>query len=107
MKSIKSNAPSVMGFVLSLLVSSTSMAWYGGAVSIGWGGPNVHYHGDDIRVYNPGGYGYGGYYYNPAPVIVPNVVINVPVQRYYPRVCEEVEVCDNYTGECWLDQLCR
>lgn len=107
MNRIKSNTLSVMVFVLGIIESSNALAWYGGAVNIAWGGPNVHYHGEDIRVYNPGGYGYGGYFYNPVPIIVPNVVIHVPAQRYYPRRCEEVEVCDNYTGECWLDQYCQ
>lgn len=82
--------------MFGLLVSTSLLAY----------GPNTHYHGDAGRVYNPG-YGYyngGGYYYGYG---YPNVVITIPAPRPYPRVCEEVEVCDNYTGECWLDRYCR
>lgn len=102
------NACGIVFFVLSSIVSTAGYAWYGGVVSVGFGGGNVHYHGDDIRVYNPGGYGYrGGYYYGGGPaIIVPNVIINAPVQRYYVPQCEEVEVCNSY-GECWLDQFCN
>lgn len=108
MMNIKSNARAVIVIVLGLLACTTSQAWYGGGLSVGFGGGNVHYHGEDIRVYNPGGYGYydRGYYGVGPGFIVPNVIINVPVRRYYVPVCEEVEVCDSY-GECWLDSYCN
>ncbi|KTD33467.1 hypothetical protein Lmor_2018 [Legionella moravica] len=111
----KSSARKVCAIVLGVLVCSVSQAWNGGAVRVGFGGGNVHYHGEDITVYNPGGHPYPGgypyynrgYYYGVGPTfVVPNVIINVPVQRYYAPVCEEVEVCDSY-GECWLDQYCK
>ncbi|WP_298624259.1 hypothetical protein [uncultured Legionella sp.] len=101
----KRNALSIMVFIFGVLSSTASEAWHGGGP-----GP-IHRHGEDIRVYNPGGYGYGrGYYYGGGPIIVPNIVpnviINVPPPRYYRPICEEVEVCDSY-GECWLDQYCN
>lgn len=106
----KRNTRAMMVFILGVVSCTTSEAWYGGGFSVGFGGPGpVHYHGEDIRVYNPGGYGYydRGYYYGGGPnIIVPNVVINVPAPRYYRPVCEEVEVCDSY-GECWLDTYCN
>lgn len=110
MKPGKSNALKVFVFVLGISACATSHAWYGGGVSVGFGGGgNVHYHGDYRNGYGPRGY---GYYYGGGPEIivpsfvVPNVVINVPVQRYYVRPpCDDVEVCNQY-GECWLEQYC-
>jgi hypothetical protein len=109
MMNFKSTARRMCGLVLGLLVCTAGQAWNGGAVRVGYGGGNVHYHGEDITVYNPGGYrDYDrGYYYGIGPsFVVPNVIINVPVQRYYVPVCEEVEVCNSY-GECWLDRYCN
>lgn len=110
MKNRKSRASLVIVLLWGLVASTSSLAWYEGAFTLGYGAPNVHSH-NDARVYNHGGYGYydrGGYLYSrPRNIIIPNVVINVPVERVYRPICEEVEVCDNYTGECWLDRLCN
>lgn len=110
----KNNIVKIFLLFLGLFASTTNHAWYGPGITIGVAGGNVHYYGDDIRVYNPWGYGYYDrtYYYNGARniivpnVIIPNVVINVPAQRYYVPSCEEMEVCDPY-GQCWLEQFCR
>jgi hypothetical protein len=84
--------------LIGLLISSSTLAWYGGNVGLGFGGGGFYFGGG-----NWGGYGHGryGYFYGGAP----NVIINVPVQRYYPRHCEEVEVCDS-DDECWLERYC-
>ena len=103
----KSKITRILVFALSLL-STVSMTSYGGGVSVvGYGG-NYHGHG--------GGYGYGyggGRYYDRGGFFFgwggPNVIINVPAERYYvpppPVVCETVEVCNPY-DECWLERQC-
>lgn len=102
---IKSNTTGIFVFVLSLL-STISMTSHGERVSVvGWQGGNYHGHG--------GGYGYGrGGYYDRGGLFFgwggPNVIINVPAERYYappPVVCETVEVCNRY-DECWLERQC-
>lgn len=102
---IKNNALSSLALVLGLLASPTSEAWYSGSIGFGFVGGPVYYHGDGPHRYGPGGYGYhgrGGYYYGGGP----NVIINVPVERYYVPHCEDMEVCDNYTDQCWLERFC-
>lgn len=93
--------------VLAGLLLSMSNAWAGGSVSVGVG-PNVHYHRNNVEVYNWGGnYNRGGYYEG-GWYGGPNVVINVPVpapRRYYRPYCEDVEVCSPY-GECWIERYC-
>lgn len=88
----------VCAFIFNGVMSTNAVA-YGG---------NYHGHGDYYNhrgYYNPGsvyfggGWGWGG----------PNVIINVPSQPYYtppPIVCERVSVCDNYTGDCWVERYC-
>ena len=51
-KNIKNNKLGLFIGVLSVLASTTCVAWHGGAVSIGWGGGNLHVHGSER-----GGYG--------------------------------------------------
>ncbi len=107
MLKIKGNKQAMILFVMGIFSCTAGNAWHG--AGYGGGRGPVHRHGEDIRVYNPGGFGYydHGYFYGRGPnIIVPNVIINVPAPRYYRPVCEEVEVCDSY-GECWLDRYCN
>lgn len=90
----KSQIFKVLAGVICFILSTSSQAWYvtdfGVAIGAGPG---------------PGGYGYynrGGYYYGGPP----NVIINVPVQRYRQPYCEDVEVCDPY-DRCWIEQYCN
>ncbi|MGL6030288.1 MAG: hypothetical protein ACRC0M_10995 [Legionella sp.] len=75
-------------------------------VNTGWNGP-VHHHSDVFRGYPGYGWGGGGYYRGG-----PNVIINVPVERYVPpypyyvRECENIQVCNDY-DECWLERYCH
>lgn len=90
--------------ILTLFISASGYAWYGGSIGFGFAGPG----------FGPGFYGPGpGYYGGPeiivSNVIVPNVIVTrpVPVRRYYvPEYCDDVEVCDSY-GECWIEQYCN
>jgi hypothetical protein len=95
---------------LVLCFTSASQAWSDVRVRSGYGNGNIHGHGEDIRVYNHGGYSpydQGGYYFNNVPtIIVPNVIINTaPVRRYAP-FCRDVEVCTPY-DECWIERYCN
>jgi hypothetical protein len=66
--------------------------------------------------YYGGGY-YGRGYYHGHPGCCgngwgwgpPNVIINVPTAPppAYVVECETVEVCDNYTDECWQERRCN
>ncbi|MCL9685492.1 hypothetical protein [Legionella maioricensis] len=113
MTQIKSNITSICVFALSLL-SAVSMPSYGeGGRVVGWHGGNYHGHGGGYGYGH--GYGYGGGgggYYDRGGFFFgwggPNVIINVPAERYYappPIVCENVEVCNRY-DECWLERQC-
>lgn len=111
MKNVSNKRSSILVFLLGTVLSTSVMAWTDRAFNSSFGPPNIHGHGDS-RVYNHGGYRYydrGGYLYSRprTTIIIPNVVINVPVEPVYPPLCEDVEVCDNYTGECWLDRICN
>lgn len=71
-------------------------------------GGNYHGHGGHGHHYGHGGgyYDRGGFYYGGG-WGGPNVIINVPAEGYYaPPLCENVEVCDNYRGVCWLERRC-
>ena len=109
MTHIKSNTIGICVFVLSLLANTTSIAAHGTGHHVGWGG-NYHGHGGHGGYGN--GYGHGGYYngggfYFGGGWGGPNVVINVPAEGYYaPPVCENVQVCDTYRDECWLERHC-
>lgn len=102
-KGIKRNTLCIFVFLFSVLTSVTSQAWESAGFSIGFGDDNVHYHdgyrGGYGRYYDRGGYFYGRGWSGP------NVIINVPVERYYVPVCNNVEVCDS-SGECWLERYC-
>ncbi|STX51093.1 Uncharacterised protein [Legionella busanensis] len=78
-------------FLLSCLIYTDANAWYGG-----WYFGNRHYHDYDAGF----GFSYGW-------LPIPNIVINIPVQREYYPVCETFEVCDEVTDECWLEKQCR
>jgi uncharacterized membrane protein len=105
----KSNKPGILVFVLSLFANTLCDASSGGRHTVGWGGGDVHSHGGGYG--HNHGHGNGGYYdrggfYFGGGWGGPNVIINVPVERYYSPVCENVEVCDSY-GECWLERYCN
>lgn len=92
--------------LFGMILSANSFAWVGGNINVGVGGGNVHVN-EGAYPYGPGYYDQGGYY--GGGWLGPNVVINVPVQRYrryYAPLCENVEVCDVY-GECWLERYCE
>jgi len=95
----KNNKPGLLLFILSLLTSVDANAWHGRGV-YGYRGGNVHSHGEGH--YNGGSFYYGGGGWGWGP---PNVVINVPAQRYYVPACDDVEVCDSY-GQCWIERYC-
>jgi hypothetical protein len=91
----------VLGFLfwsLSFLMCSDALSW-----------GNVHYYGGGGYYYGRGGYYGPGYYPGWGG---PNVIINVPVIPVVPNPpyvieCERVEVCDNYTDECWIERRCN
>jgi len=92
---------SLFVLVFSLFTSLISFTAHSGAYVEHWGS-NYHGHGG----YGPGYYDRGGFYFGGG-WGGPNVIINVPVQPYYaPPLCETVQVCDNYTDQCWLEQRC-
>lgn len=100
--------PRVAIIVLSFIaLNALSHAGYASSrfVNAGWNGP-VHHHSDGFRGYP--GYGWGGGYYRGGP----NIIINVPVERYVPpypyyvRECENIQVCNDY-DECWLERYCH
>jgi hypothetical protein len=109
MTHIKGNTIGICVFVLSLLVSTTSLAThaqvYSGHGGYGHGG---YGHGHGGYGYGNGGYyNGGGFYFGGGGWGGPNLVINVPAPRYYaPPVCENVQVCDTYTDECWIESRC-
>lgn len=105
---IKSNAIRWSVLALGILASAACQAWHGRVINIGWGGGNTHYHGSRGGYGPDGYYGRGGYYgyYNGGGWIGPNVIINVPAQRFYVPQCENMEVCDSY-GQCWIEQYCE
>ncbi len=84
---------------VSLLLTTTSYAWYG----------HQHYHGN----YGPGYYGWGGGYYGGG-FGGPNIIINVPVApvapvvpvQPYVRQCERIQVCDPNQDICWFERYC-
>lgn len=89
-------------FFLSLLASTTCEAWHGHGD--GWNG-NRHYHGNARGpYYDRGGYYEGGYYPRGG-WAGPNIIINVPAERYYAPECQTVEECNSF-GECWLQRYC-
>lgn len=102
----------ISSFFLFISMAVTSSASQSAPlINVGWG--PTHYHGGGGG-YGPGPGGYynrGGFYFGGG-WIGPNVVINVPVERYaapveryYVRECDNVEVCDSY-GQCWLERYC-
>lgn len=107
---IKNNTKSILVFVLSLMISTISITSYAAYSVVGWGGGNYHGHGGGYGYgYEPGPgyYNRGGFFFGGGGWGGPNVIINVPAERYYaPPVCEEVQVCDTYTDQCWLEQRC-
>lgn len=88
---------------LGLIFSTCTEAGVYWGVGGGFGGGYYgrgYYHG------YPGPGCCGGYGWGWGP---PNVIVNVPVAPppAYVVECETVEVCDNYTDECWLERRCN
>lgn len=98
--SIKNKARSLCALAIGLLTSAYAYSMSDIGVTIGWGQDNVHYHAP----YRGGYYEGGGYYHGHA-WRGPNVIINVPVERYHVPHCDQVEVCDAY-DQCWLERYC-
>ncbi len=90
-----------------LIFSTCGQAGVYWGVGGGYGGG--YYGGGNYHGY-PGGPGCcgGGYGWGWG---APNVIITVPVAPPPPPTyvveCETVEVCDNYTDECWLERRCN
>ena len=109
----------IKGNVLSLLVVALSLFsnyLSAGNNSIGLISGHVHFHNGERgsfghergRYYSRRGYyDRGGYSYGSGWGAwgVPNIIINVPRERYYGPECEKREVCNSY-GQCWLEQYC-
>lgn len=86
-----------------VLACAAFSSWGNSSIRIG---QNTHYHENEYNHHGHGYHGRGGYFYGRGPnIIVPNIIIDVPQPRYYPRRCQEVEVCNSF-DECWVERHC-
>ncbi|RUR14306.1 hypothetical protein [Legionella septentrionalis] len=80
----------IMTYVLLFIATFSHFS----AHAYGYGNyPERHYHGHNDY------YNYWG---------EPQIIVSVPrTPRPYVYECETIEVCDDYTDECWLERHCR